>query len=92
MHVPELNKVFNKMYDTDNVISSLCDSIFVALPKVEGTLDCSKHRTISIKSQVTKLLLREILKTIRNKISSEISEQQFDFVKGKGTANAVISI
>ena len=90
--IKELTKLFNKIYDTGNVISSLCESVFVALPKVEGTLDCSKHRTISIMSQVTKILLRVILKRIRTKISPEISEHQFGFVAGKGTANAVFSL
>ena len=32
------------------------------------------------------------MKRIRNKISPEISEQQFGFVRGKGTANAVFSL
>ena len=90
--VRELTKLFNKIYDTGNIVSSLCESIFVALPKVEGTLECSKHRTISIMSQVTKILLRVILKRIRNKISPEISEQQFGFVAGKGTANAMFAL
>ena len=88
----ELAKLFNKIYETGNVISSLCESIFVALPKVEGTLDCSKHRTISIMSQVTKILLKVILKRLRSKIAPEISEQQFGFVAGKGTANATFSL
>ena len=90
--IRELTKLFNKMYDSGNVISSLCESLFVAIPKVEGTLECSKHRTISIMSQVTKVLLRVILKRIRSKISPEISEQQFGFVAGKGTANAIYSL
>ena len=74
------------------MISSLCESLFVAIPKVEGTLECNKHRTISIMSRVTKVLLRVILKRIRSKISPKISEQQFGFVAGKGTANSIFSL
>ena len=90
--ITQLTRLFNRIYDTGNITNSLCESIFVALPKVEGTLDCSKHRTISIMSQIIKILLRVILKRIRNKISPEISDQQFGFVAGKGTANAVFSL
>ena len=67
-------------------------SVFVALPKVEGTLECSKHRTISIISQITKMMLRVILKRIRSKIRPEIAEEQFGFGLGKGTRNAIFCL
>ena len=69
----------------------MCESIFVAIPKVEGTLECSKHRTISVMSQITKILLRVILSRVRSKIRPEISEEQFGFVAWKGTQNAIYS-
>ena len=52
-------------------------------------MECEKHRTISIMSQLGKIILRVILNRIRNKIRPEIAEEQYGFVKGKGTANAI---
>ena len=57
--------------------------MFISIPKVQETLECQKHRTTSIKSQVTKILLRVVLTRIRNKIRPQISEEQYGFVKGK---------
>ena len=87
-----LTSLFQKIYDTGNIVVSMCDSIFIALPKVEGTLECSKHRTLSIMSQITKILLRIVLKRIRGKIRPQISDEQFGFVAGKGTNNALFTL
>src|SRR5215469_4053122 len=40
-------------------------------------------------SQVTKILLRVVLTRIINKIRPQISEEQYGFVKGNGTRNAI---
>ena len=90
--VNELTKLFNKIYASGNIIECMCESIFITLPKVEGTLECKKHRTISIMSQVTKILLRIILKRVRSKIRPELSQAQFGFVSGKGTRNAIFCL
>ena len=89
--VDQLTSLFQKMYETGYVVESLCESVFIALPKVEGTLDCSRHRTLSIMSQITKILLRVILKRIRAKIRPQIGDEQFGFVAEKGTANALFT-
>ena len=80
------------MYDDGNIVKSLCESVFVTIPKVEGTLECSKHRTISIMSQITKIMLRVILTRIRAKIRPQISQQQFGFMARKGTRNAIFTL
>ena len=90
--IKELTGLFSKMYENGNIIKSLCESIFITIPKVEGTLECSKHRTISIMSQITKIMLRVILRRIRAKLRPQISQQQFGFVAGKGTRNAIFAL
>src|SRR5215469_13529473 len=64
-------------------------SALIAIPKVQGTLESEKHRTISIMSQVTKILLRVVLIRIINKIRPQISEEQYEFINGKGIRNAI---
>ena len=67
-------------------------SVFIAIPKVQGTLECEKHRTISIMSQVTKILLRVVLTRIRNKIRPQISEEQYGFVKERVSRNPIFAM
>ena len=66
--------------------------VFIALPKKPGATDCELHRTISLMSHVTKLLLRIIMMRVRNKINPEIAEEQCGFVEGKGTTNAIFTL
>ena len=64
-------------------------SIFIAIPKKTATTECEQHRTISLMSHITKILLRIIMMRVRNKIKPEIAEEQCGFVDGKGTMNAI---
>src|SRR5215469_11626045 len=89
--VEKITNLANKIYESEELTSQMSKSVFIAIPKVQGTLECEKHRTISIMSQVIKILLRIVLARIRNKIRPQISEEQYGFVKGKGTRNAIFA-
>ena len=90
--IDKLTDIANKIYDSGEVPSQMCKSIFIAIPKIQGTLECDKHRTISIMSQITKIMLKIILARVRGKITPQIGEEQFGFVKGKGTRNAIFAM
>ena len=79
----------NKIYDSGQIPTPMQLSTFITIPKKPGAMECNKHRTISIMSQLGKIVLRVILNRVRNKIRPEIPEEQYGFVKGKGTANAI---
>ena len=87
--VEAITKIANKLYMENQDAEQLIKSIFITIPKVSGTLDCGKHRTISIMSQITKIILKVILKRIRRKVRQEVAEEQYGFVEGKGTSNAI---
>jgi len=53
----------------------------VPLPKVPGTQDCTKYRTVSLISHASKVLL-----------TAEIAEEQFGFTAGKGTTDAILVV
>src|SRR5215469_136269 len=78
--VEKITTLDNKIYESGELTSQMSKSVFITIPKVHETLECEKHRTISIMSQVTKILIR--LTRIRNQIRSQISEEKFGFVKG----------
>ena len=90
--IEKITEIANIIYDNGEVTTHMCKSIFIAIPKIQGTLECEKHRTINIMSQITKILLWVFLERIGNKIKPQISEEQYGFVKGKGTRNAVFTL
>ena len=69
--------------------SELNKFIFIGLPKVNGTIKCEKHRTISLMSHVTKLVLRIVMNRIRRRTLHEIAPEQYGFMPDKGTGNAL---
>ena len=69
--------------------SELNKYIFITLPKVIGTIKCEKHRTISLMSHVTKLVLLSVINRIRGRTLDEIAPVQYGFMPDKGTGNAI---
>ena len=77
------------MYSEDRFPEPMYKSIFITLPKVKGKDKCEKHRTISLMSHITKLVLRVIMNRIRGRTLSEISEVQYGFMPDRVTRNAI---
>ncbi|XP_060065586.1 uncharacterized protein LOC132545924 [Ylistrum balloti] len=67
-------------------------SIYISIPKKPGTAECDQHRTISLMGHLTKVLLRILMKRMRNEILPEISETQFRFMADKGTRNTIFAL
>ena len=55
-----LCKLFDQIYNQGVLPGEMCLSVFVPLPKKPRTLLCEEHRTISLKSHLTKVLLSGI--------------------------------
>ena len=85
-------KLLNKIYDTGKIPDDMKKSVFIPLPKKPGATECTQHRTISLMSHITKLLLRIIMLRARKKIHAEIAEEQFGFMRDKGTRNAIYTL
>ena len=84
-----ITKLLNDIYDSGCIPNDLLKSIFIALPKKSRAVECEDHRTISLMSHMTKILLRIIMRRMRSRIRPEISDEQCGFVEGKGTSNAI---
>ena len=84
-----LTNVINKIYEDGKFPEDLRKSIFIALPKKPGAVDCDQHRTISLMSHVTKIILKILLQRARSRIAPEIGIEQFGFVEDAGTRNAI---
>ena len=59
--IEKVTEVNNKIYNTGEIPEDLSKSIFIALPKRAGANECELHRTISLMSHITKLILRIIM-------------------------------
>ena len=85
----KITDLANKIYNTGFIPEEMYKSIFIAIPKKPGAVDCSLHRTISLMSQITKIIIKVILNRIKQKLKPEIAEEQYGFIEGNGTRNAI---
>ena len=77
---------------TQDIRKDMLKSVFIALPKKAGAIECELHRAVSLMSHATKILLRIVMMRVRNKIRPEIAEEQFGSVEGKGMSNAIFML
>ena len=78
-----------ELTELSNMIHNQEASIFITLPKVNGMIKCEKHRTISLMSHVTKLVLRIVINRIIGRTLDEIAPVQYGFMPDKGTGTAI---
>ena len=52
--IRKITELANKIYETGVLPNRMQESEFIVIPKKVGAVDCEKHRTISITSQVAK--------------------------------------
>ena len=87
--IDKVTDMANKIYDTGTIPQRMKESEFIVIPKKMGAVDCSKHRTICIMSQVAKIILKVIDERLKAKVRDYVDEEQYGFRKNKGTRNAI---
>lgn len=66
-------------------------SEIITMPKISGMPDCTKHRTLSLISHASKILLDHVIRQRINYYYKDIiSEEQFGFQPGKGNSDAIL--
>ena len=90
--IEKLTIMANEIYDTGKIPQDLSKSIFIALPKKPGTIECELHLTISLMSHITKVILRVIMMRVRRCTKPEISQEQCGFMEDTGTRNAIFIV
>ena len=88
--IEKLTIMANEIYDTGKIPQDLSKSIFIALPKKPGTIECELHRTIRPMSHITKVILRVIMMRVRRCTKPEINQEQCGFVEDTDTRNAIL--
>ena len=88
--VKALKNIIDKIWRTGEWPDEWTVSELVTLPKVAGSQECTKYRTISLISHASKVLLEILRKRLQHYLDPEIAEEQFGFTAGKGTTDAIL--
>ncbi len=71
--IEKIIEISNEMYDSREFPEDLCQSVFIALPKKPGAVEC--NRTISLMSHVVKIILRIIMARSRSRMRPEMGRE-----------------
>ena len=88
----KITRIANRIYDEGYIPEAMRESVFVTIPKKPGAVECEKHRTISVMSQIGKVVLRVLRARLKRKIEENLTQEQYGFRSGKGTTNAIFSL
>ena len=90
--VSKVTDIINEIYDASEILDDLYRSIFIALHKKPARVKCKLHRTISLISPITKLILRIIMERVCSRIRLEIKIEQCGFIHDTGKRNAIFMV
>ena len=90
--VDKITKLANRIYRMRQVPETMKESEFIVIPKKEGAVECSKHRTITIMSKIGKIILKVLTDRLKKKMEETVGDVQFHFRKGMGTRNATFML
>ncbi len=80
-----ITALINKIYQSGEIPKDLKHSQFITIPKKCNATECADHRTISLMSHVTKIMLSIIIQRNARTVEQEIDDTQSGFRPGMGT-------
>lgn len=87
-----MEKLFNAVHETGRLSSDWLQSASITIPKKVNDTKCDQFRMISIMSHTLKIFLKIIQSTIHQKCEEDMSCRQFEFRRGFGTKEALLSL
>ena len=80
-----------EMYVSGECPADFTETVMIPLQKKPNATECADHRTISLITHASKIILKILIKRLEAKVEaiSYISEDQFGFRRGKGTREAI---
>ena len=85
----ELVRLCKEMYVKGIWLSDFTRVVMIPLQKKINAVECSDHRTISLISHASKILLKILTNRIEAKARDFIGQNQFIFRKGCGTRDEI---
>ena len=77
------------IYETGVWPEDFTRAILIPIPKKANASECADHRTISLTSHASKILLKILTKRLEAKAEMFIGKTQFGFKRGCGTREAI---
>ena len=90
--VEKLTQLYIEIYNTGYWPKYLKESIFIPIPKNPKATRFQEYRTISIMSQVTKLLLKSVMDRMKRKVEAELGDAHSGIRQGKGTREDIMNL
>ena len=84
-----LSKLCMEIYETGIWPEDFTKVVMIPIPKKVNATECADHRTISLISHASKILLKIITKRLENKAEMIMGKTQFGFRRGCGTREAI---
>ena len=87
-----ITSLCNIIYNSGMIPTEMKHSVFITLSKKLKAIICTEFRTISLRSHVTKLLLKITPQRMTKKIDKEVSRLQSGFPPGIGTREGIFNV
>ena len=87
-----LHKMCNVILRTKEWPNQWTESVLITIPKKANTKKCSEHRTISLISHASKVMLKIIQKRLTPRIEEVLSESQAGFRSGRSTTEQITTV
>src|ERR1043165_900868 len=90
----EVVQLCQDIYNTGEWPEDFRQTIVIPIQKKRNAINCEDHRTISLLTHASKILLRIITKRLQTKAETDkcLGEEQYWFRKGRGTRDAVAAL
>ena len=90
----ELASICQEIYRRGIWPEDFLQTVVIPLRKKPGAVECADHRTISLLSHASKVILKVVTKRLQAKADAIgfLGEDQFGFRKGRGTREAIGSL
>lgn len=92
--VRNVTEITKKVYSSGRMTEQMCKPVFFPIPRAGGSLDCDRHRAVSIMSHINTNYIESDTKTFtrKKKIKPEVQEGQCGFLKGRGTSSGIFMV
>ena len=87
-----LTSICNKIWKTGEWPTTWAQSIVITLPKKGNLQLCQNHRTISLNSHSSKVMLKIIINRLQPQAEENIAEEQAGFRAGTSTTEQIFNL
>ena len=90
----ELVRLCQDIYRTEAWPEDFLQTIVISLKKKQNAVTCEDHRTISLLTHASKIMIRIMTRRLQSKAEADkcLGDDQFGFRKGRGTRDAVAAL